>query len=293
MEKYDLDRNGIQQGFKLDRVSIRLVEEPPLLSQEPMIHPEAAIRVLQEFLKDMDREMFCIVNLQSNLCPINMSVVSVGSLNQSLVHPRELLKSVILSNAASMIMIHNHPSGKLEPSKDDIMVTERMQQIGSLIGIEVLDHIITGRGKDYYSFKENKILSVPELEVKEDIHKISFFAAEYMAVPVLGAFYDHLSIEQALEQYEKMPGFGQKGIGFDLKDGSDYEGKVPLLIGGEIQRASINAVSHYRNNPFVQKALEHVEHYIDKRNRIAVCSGTHKTQHNSRNKQNQKEEINV
>lgn len=108
---------------KLNQVAIRMIEQPPLLSKEPMDSPEAAIRVMQEFLSEMDRELFCIVNLQSDLKPINMNIVSVGALNQSLTHPREVFKSAILSNAAGILMIHNHPSGNLAPSKEDIYIS--------------------------------------------------------------------------------------------------------------------------------------------------------------------------
>ena len=107
------------KGVKMDdynvlkRVAVRLVEEQPLYSKEPMDCPEAAIRVMSSFLKDMDREIFCVVNLQEDLRPINMETVSVGVLNGALVHPREVMKSAILSNAASIMLVHNHPSGHL------------------------------------------------------------------------------------------------------------------------------------------------------------------------------------
>ena len=120
---------------KLNQVAIRMIEQPPLLSKEPMDSPEAAIRVMQEFLSEMDRELFCIVNLQSDLKPINMNIVSVGALNQSLTHPREVFKSAILSKAAGILMIHNHPSGNLAPSKEDIYITDRLRQAGELLGI--------------------------------------------------------------------------------------------------------------------------------------------------------------
>lgn len=92
----------------LRQVGIRLIEEPPLLSPESMSSPEAAVRVLGEWLSEMDRELFCVVNLNSNLTPINMNVVSMGALNVAYVHPRDAMKSAILSNEAYMMLIHNH-----------------------------------------------------------------------------------------------------------------------------------------------------------------------------------------
>ena len=139
---------------KLEQVAIRMVEQPPLYSKEPMNNPDAAIRVMNEFLSQMDRELFCIVNLQADLTPINMNIVSVGSLNEALINPREIFKSAILSNAHSMMLIHNHPSGNLTPSTSDIQTTARMQELGELMGISLVDHIITGRDENYYSFRD-------------------------------------------------------------------------------------------------------------------------------------------
>lgn len=139
---------------KLEQVAIRMVEQPPLYSKEPMNNSDAAIRVMNEFLSQMDRELFCIVNLQADLTPINMNIVSVGSLNEALINPREIFKSAILSNAHSMMLIHNHPSGNLTPSTSDIQTTARMQELGELMGISLVDHIITGRDGNYYSFRD-------------------------------------------------------------------------------------------------------------------------------------------
>lgn len=139
---------------KLEQVAIRMVEQPPLYSKEPMNNPDAVIRVMNEFLSQMDRELFCIVNLQADLTPINMNIVSVGSLNEALINPREIFKSAILSNAHSMMLIHNHPSGNLTPSTSDIQTTARMQELGELMGISLVDHIITGRNGNYYSFRD-------------------------------------------------------------------------------------------------------------------------------------------
>lgn len=139
---------------KLEQVAIRMVEQPPLYSNEPMNNPDVAIRVMNEFLSQMDRELFCIVNLQADLTPINMNIVSVGLLNEALINPREIFKSAILSNAHSMMLIHNHPSGNLTPSTSDIQTTARMQELGELMGISLVDHIITGRNGNYYSFRD-------------------------------------------------------------------------------------------------------------------------------------------
>ena len=97
-----------------------------------------------------------MVNLRSDLKPINVHFASVGSLNEAMAHPRELFKSSILSNAASMMLIHCHPSGNVFPSKADTMMTDRMNKLCELIGIPLLDHIIIGDCK-YLSFRQEGI----------------------------------------------------------------------------------------------------------------------------------------
>lgn len=151
-----MNNKEVQDSLK--QVGIRLVEEPPLLSTEPMNNPEAAVRVLGKWLSEMDRELFCVVNLNTNLTPINMNVVSMGALNMAYVHPRETMKSAILSNSAYLMLVHNH-LGSLNPSKEDIEITDRIQSAASLMGIPVLDHIIVGRNQEFFSLRENNVFS--------------------------------------------------------------------------------------------------------------------------------------
>ena len=89
--------------YSLDKVAIRMVKEPPLYSSTPVRSPDDAVRLMAEMLKGYDREVFCIVNFRNDMTPINMNIVSMGTLNASLVHPREILKSSILSNAAHVM----------------------------------------------------------------------------------------------------------------------------------------------------------------------------------------------
>lgn len=157
---------------KLNQVAIRMVKQPPLYSDMPMSNPEAAIQVMSDFLSQMDRELFCIVNLQADLKPINMNIVSAGCLNEALAHPREIMKTAILSNANSMMLFHNHPSGTVTPSEVDIRSTARLQEVGTLMGIPLTDHIIVGKGQEYYSFKEKDVLPVPRLSFSDDLDSI-------------------------------------------------------------------------------------------------------------------------
>ena len=126
-----------------------------------------------EWMKNLDREVVCVVNMQADLRPINMNIVSMGVLDQSMVHPREIFKSAILSNAHSMLMMHNHPSGSLEPSVEDIRITDRMEQVGMILGIPLADHLIVGRGMEYYSFREKEILKMKEPVYAQNLDAIN------------------------------------------------------------------------------------------------------------------------
>lgn len=94
------------KAFALEQVAIRMVKEPPLYADYPLDKPEAAVRLLSEILRDYDREVVAIVNLRSDLRPINVNLVSVGTLNHALASPREVFKSIVLSNAAGVMIAH-------------------------------------------------------------------------------------------------------------------------------------------------------------------------------------------
>ena len=169
--------------YKLDQIGIRMVKEPPLYSAESISSTQAAVRLMSQTLKGYDREVLAVVNLRNDLKPINMNIVSIGTLNQSLAHPREILKSIILSNAGSVMLFHNHPSGNLTPSPDDISLMYRMAKICELLGTPIVDHIIIGNDDHYYSFQENKILKVPSLEYARDVLDLHLVGAETVSEP--------------------------------------------------------------------------------------------------------------
>ncbi len=140
-------------------VNIRLVREPSFYGDEPVSSPDDALRVVAGELKDYDREVFAVLNLKTNGKPINLNICSVGTLDASLVSPREVFKSCILSNAAAFIAIHNHPSGSAEPSKEDVAITERLSDCAKLMDIRMLDHIIVaGETGERFSFKSKGLL---------------------------------------------------------------------------------------------------------------------------------------
>jgi DNA repair protein RadC len=101
-----------------------------------------------------DREEFVVLVLDAKNKLLGFHVVSVGSLTSSLVHPREVFKIAILGNAAAIILLHNHPSGDPLPSAEDLSITTRLCEVGEVLGIKVLDHVIIGEGR-YVSFVED------------------------------------------------------------------------------------------------------------------------------------------
>ena len=114
--------------------------------------PEDAIKAVRNQLKGKKKEHFMVLSLDTRNHLINTKVISVGSLDTSIVHPREVFAEAISSTAASVIFAHNHPSGDPTPSEDDIKLTKRLAKAGEIMGIEVLDHIIVCE-KDYLSMK--------------------------------------------------------------------------------------------------------------------------------------------
>ena len=144
---------------RINIVSIKMVRESSILYDVRKIgSPSDAAELGRRFLENCDREQLIICCLDTKNQPISMSVVSIGSLNTSIVHPREVFKVAILSNAASIILFHNHPSGIADPSKEDVSITHRLKEAGKLIGIELIDHIIIGSEGKYCSLKEKGIL---------------------------------------------------------------------------------------------------------------------------------------
>ncbi|MNW41012.1 hypothetical protein D3C74_181380 [compost metagenome] len=140
-------------------VGLRMVRESTsiLYSGRMIRKPKDAADLFRQFIGDCDRESFCILCLNTKNEPTALHQVSTGTLNASLVHPRETFKLAILANSASIIACHNHPSGQPDPSSEDVGLTERLRDSGTLLGIELLDHIILGDGT-FVSMKERGLM---------------------------------------------------------------------------------------------------------------------------------------
>lgn len=118
--------------------------------------PEDVVAVARRQLKGKKKEHFLVLCLDTRNKLINCKPVSIGSLDTSIVHPREAFKEAVSSSAASVVFVHNHPSGDPEPSKEDVELTKRLAKAGEIIGISVLDHIIVC-DKSYLSLKARNL----------------------------------------------------------------------------------------------------------------------------------------
>ena len=119
--------------------------------------PQDIANYLMEDMRYLKKEHFKIITLDTKNKILDICTISIGSLNSSIVHPREVFHEAVKKSAASIILIHNHPSGETQPSREDISITKRLIEAGELMGIKVLDHIIIGDGV-YLSFKEGNII---------------------------------------------------------------------------------------------------------------------------------------
>ena len=158
----------MKDNLGLPIVRVRLEQDRVIGNESVNTQDKAVEYIIREFA-DLDREVFMILNLDTALRPINLNVVSMGTLSETMVHPREVFKASILSNASSVICIHNHPGGDVTPSDPDIAVTNRLTECGKILGIEVADHlIIGGRDGTYFSFQESARANMQTMGMTEN-----------------------------------------------------------------------------------------------------------------------------
>lgn len=131
------------------RASTRKATERPTIST-----PEDVVAVCGAQLRGLDREHFWTLALNTKNRLLRVIEVSIGSLNASIVHPRELFKDAVKLSAASVVVVHNHPSGDPTPSGADIQLTRRIVKAGDVLGIEVLDHVVIGDGGEHASLRD-------------------------------------------------------------------------------------------------------------------------------------------
>jgi DNA repair protein RadC len=115
------------------------------------------IKTFKPMIADANKEFFVTLYLNTKNGIIKQEVISIGSLNANIVHPREVFRTACMVSASSIIVAHNHPSGDPAPSREDIELTKKLAEAGKMIGIELLDHVILGQDRNY-GFKENGLL---------------------------------------------------------------------------------------------------------------------------------------
>ncbi len=141
--------------FDIKHVSVRLnKEQSSIKGNEQMSSSEDLYRLMADFMSEFDREIVVILNADNKHRVINYCIASIGTIDGSIANPREIFKAAILSNAAKIFMLHNHPSGDITPSRLDDAITEKIAAAGNLLGIPLVDHMVIGDGC-YYSYAEN------------------------------------------------------------------------------------------------------------------------------------------
>ena len=168
----------MEKNKELEVVRVKMITDKKLYSEYPLTSPEAVCKFVSKELADYGREVMCVLNCSTKGQVLNMNVVSMGTIDACLVTGRELFKSAILSNAASVILVHNHSSGDYHPSREDKVITAKISAGGKLLGIDVVDHIIVaGNSGEYYSMRANGDLN----ELGEHLLK----AGEVIAEPLI------------------------------------------------------------------------------------------------------------
>ena len=145
---------------RINFYTLKMVKEDSALYEVPVIKSPAEVyQVAKQILAlhEKPEEHFCIICLNTKNKIVGVHTISIGSLNASIVHPREVFKAAMLNNASAIICLHNHPSGDPEPSREDIETTKRLVEAGEIMGIRVLDHVIIGEQR-YLSMKEKGLM---------------------------------------------------------------------------------------------------------------------------------------
>lgn len=140
-------------AFELSR---RILSQPKWFSNKKITSPQDVAEIFIPILRDDNKEKFIVVCLNSANKIIKHETISIGNLNSSVVHPREVFKVAIDNSSASIILIHNHPSGNPEPSNEDIRITKKIVETGKIMEIPVFDHLIIA-GETYTSFVEKRL----------------------------------------------------------------------------------------------------------------------------------------
>ena len=145
---------------KINFYTLKIIKEDSVPYEVPVIKSPAEVYQAAKqllALHEEPEEHFCIFCLNTKNKIVGVHTISIGTLNASIVHPREVFKAAMLNNASAIICFHNHPSGDPEPSREDIETTRRLVEAGEIMGIKVFDHVIIGEQR-YLSMKEEGLI---------------------------------------------------------------------------------------------------------------------------------------
>lgn len=144
---------------QIDIVKIHMVKDGTIeYGKRAIRNPKDLADLGMKFLKHADREMFVLVCLNSRNCINCIQLVSMGTVNTTIVSSRDVIKAVLISNSVQMAFIHNHPSGDTDPSEDDLLLTRKLTECGKLFDIKLLDHVIISDEGKYESFLERGLI---------------------------------------------------------------------------------------------------------------------------------------
>ena len=230
-----------EEKYELKQVEVRLKlnEAKPLYSDKNISDPEMAADIMRQALSELDREYFCVVNLDTKNRPIHFNVVSIGDIDSVNIPMQNVFKSAILSNAASIVAFHNHPSGDITPSRADINITEKLAYAGKLMNIPVLDHIIVG---------DNKIFSLREYDENLFTHDLPRFD-----LPEIGPVAGH---ENKTEEFKNIVDYAkEKKIdvhvinGFVSAHRDEFVGHIKRdKVGAAVDRWGLEKIETYISN---------------------------------------------
>ena len=169
------------EDYKLPVVRIKMMLDRELYSKEPIDTPEAAVLIMGDLIKDEDRELLCVINLDSRLRALNAAVVSMGTSTYTVAPIVNIFKAGILSNSSGIILMHNHPSGDVTPSIHDDDLTKKIYNLGKLMEIELHDHVIVStdpstKKMTYYSYQESYRLNNLSIASMDEL--VEMMAAE-------------------------------------------------------------------------------------------------------------------
>lgn len=215
----------------LDFVHVCLKVDKTLYSDKELKDDKSVVELMREELMQYDREIICLLNLTTKSQVINAQIVSMGTINESIINSREVFKASILSNASQIILMHNHPSGNPEPSKADMAITKKLVTAGKILGIEVIDHIIVGgRTGDSFSFAKGGLMSFTESESLKYIKEVDAISAVRHQKKISGKKRTNNGRNYNIEALERALLTAQEGQAVDINKINDLAEKEKVYL---------------------------------------------------------------